>query len=151
MKFQTIYNRSIDDIKDGEIIKGKHMTVPDQALTVAELVYRFSHGQSLGATRTPMYDDLDPDAVGLPPNWEKLDLAERFEFMQEKQQEIKDISDRLAAQKNKLAQDQREAELERRVNAKINAVREEKRKALTEKRNSNTPAPSAGGDSDLQG
>lgn len=119
MKFQTQYNR--DEFPDRGYEKNDEvsMTVPNQSLTVRELVYRFTHGMdlSLGLSRSySSEDDLD-----FPPDWNKLDLSEKMNWIGRKQQEVQDSADKLKAAKNAEEQKRRDAEIDRRVQEKFEA------------------------------
>lgn len=129
--FQTMYNRQIfrDEIQMantedskrlsyGEYNDGKSETVPDQSLTVGEIVYRFSRGLPL-TSRNGEYDPENDDEIILPPNWTKMDISERMDFLAEKRDEVQEISKRYNDYRNELYNKQREEEIERRVNEKL--------------------------------
>lgn len=122
--FKTPYNAKRFEAR-GERNDGTSQTVPDQALTVAELVHRFTHGQSLGGSKAAIFDDdLDFD---FPPDWEKFDLSEKVKYMREKQAELDELQRKYAAEQNKLIQDEKEKEIERRVDEKLKARRKVER------------------------
>lgn len=129
--FQTMYNRSIfrneiqmattEDAKRlnyGEYNDGVSETIPDQSLTVGEIVYRFSRGLPISG-RVGEFDPENDDELILPPNWNKMDIAERMDFLAEKRDEIQDIGKRYNDYRNELYNKQREEEIERRVNEKL--------------------------------
>lgn len=119
--FKTKYNaKRFPD--QGEVNTEPSMTIPDQSLTVAELVYRFTHGQPLGGQRTPLYDD--DQEINYPANWEKLDISEKYQFMYERQKEYQDLAESLNLKKNQLLKEKQDQEIERRVQEKIKATRE---------------------------
>lgn len=64
------------------------MTIPDQALTVSELMKRQQNGAPLIGERVPMYENDDHI---WPSNWDKMDLAERMDFIDHAKDEISNI------------------------------------------------------------
>lgn len=73
--------------------KKPSMTIPDQSLTVAELVERNKRGLPLGGGRVPMYStDPENDYV---PDIAKLDLAEIQEMKEQVASQILEAKDNL--------------------------------------------------------
>ena len=120
--FKTYYNRrDVVEPLDRETFTLPSMTIPDQSMSVSELVYRYTHGMPLGGNRTPVYDeDLD---VQFPANWDKLDISEKHDFFNEKAEELKDLRNKLQERQNQLTREQKEKELEEAVNKKLVAIR----------------------------
>lgn len=73
MKFQTAYNYNYLDHK-GEKNNLPSMTIPDQSMTVAELVERNKRGLPLGGAKVPIWEE-NPETEFLP-DVKRLDLAE---------------------------------------------------------------------------
>lgn len=69
------------------------MTIPDQSMTVAELVERNKRGLPLGGGRVPMYS-TDPENDYLP-DIAKLDLAEIQEMKEQVASQISEAKDNL--------------------------------------------------------
>jgi len=44
-----------------ETIRGKSMTLPDQSLTIQEILTRFSRGLPIGVGKEPIWNEDDPD------------------------------------------------------------------------------------------
>ena len=70
---------------------GESKTVPDQSMTLRELLIRYAKGLPLEGQKTPIWEgeegfDIDP---------EKLDLAEIEELREKAEQELKDINNRV--------------------------------------------------------
>jgi hypothetical protein len=70
---------------------GESKTVPDQSMTLRELLIRYAKGLPLEGARTPIWEgeegfDIDP---------EKLDLAEREELAEKAREELKAINERV--------------------------------------------------------
>lgn len=92
-------------------------TVPDQSLTVQELIYRFTHGKV--TEKIPVYDsEVDFE---MPANWKSLDLAERMDWLAQKRDEYAELSELFKKEQDLIIQREREAEIERRVNEKMEA------------------------------
>ena len=69
------------------------LTIPDQSMTVSELVERNKRGLPLGGSRVPMYSqDPENDFV---PDFKKLDLAEVQEMHLQAQQTIQENQEKL--------------------------------------------------------
>lgn len=111
---KTQYNAHLFP-KYHETITGPSQTVPDQALSLQELLLRHTRGLSLGATQHPVYmgdEDYFPDL-------RKLDLSEIHELKKRNAEEIDDYENFIdAEQKEKLkaASDAKfEAEIQKRL------------------------------------
>lgn len=81
MNFQTQYNRTIDDIEAyNEINVGASLTVPDQSLSIREIIARNQAGIPLTGERIAMYYDDEE-----MPDLKKMDLSEIHELQQRNQ------------------------------------------------------------------
>lgn len=92
MQFQTAYN--YDHKKQRH--ERNHlpsMTIPDQSLTVSELVERNRRGLPLGGAKVPIWQE-NPETEYLP-DIEKLDLAEIQEMKENVAAEIKEKQEQL--------------------------------------------------------
>jgi hypothetical protein len=81
--------------KDYEKIKGPSMTIPDQTMSIRELLRRYASGLPLGGSKEPIYEGEDGD--GIDPR--RLDLAERQELEIAARQELAEIEERLKSKK----------------------------------------------------
>lgn len=88
MKFQTPYYRH--KVK-GENFTLPSLTVPDQTLSIPEILRRYSRGLSLGGMRTPIYEGEDDLFDGVDPR--TLDLSELHEIAQAGQKAASQIED----------------------------------------------------------
>jgi hypothetical protein len=75
----------------GQANFGESKTVPDQSMTLRELLIRYAKGLPLEGQKTPIWEgeegfDVDP---------QKLDLAEIEELREKAEQELKDINNRV--------------------------------------------------------
>lgn len=89
MKFKTPWNAH-EFPKTYPKVSSISCTVPDQTLTVRELLDRQSRGLSLSGVKVPIYDGEDHDL----PDPRTLDLAEREEMIRQAQSEIDEIKSR---------------------------------------------------------
>ena len=113
--FRNILNYTPDA---GQINDLPSLTVPDETMSIRELVQRYSRGLPIkGIDKEAIFQ---PDIDGIP--FEVLDISERHELMQEAQAKIKEFQDKqkeyndkkLKEQQEKLIQD----EVEKRLKAK---------------------------------
>lgn len=84
--FKTQYNAD-EFPNDNEKIVGKSMTVPDQTMSVRELLERYHRGLPLGGEKVPIYDgeeDYMPDLA-------TMDLADRQAYLEETEKELSRI------------------------------------------------------------
>lgn len=94
MKYQMQFCSYLEHTQRTEKATTKpSMTIPDQALTVAQLVERNKRGLPLGGARTPQYQD-NPEADFLP-DIAKLDLAEIHELKDQAAASIKESKEKL--------------------------------------------------------
>ena len=110
--------------QEGEINNSPSLTVPDEAISISELVIRFAKGMPIGDGKEMLYDGDENDA---PETVElrKLDLTERKALLDEAKVQIDDA--RKAQEERRKAAEQARFEkmVESRVNEKL-----QKRKQL---------------------
>jgi len=83
MKFKNLFNYV--EYK-GQVNNQPSLTVPDQAMTIKDILTRFSRGLPVGGFPT-LYDDIDsPD--DFLPDPRTLDLAERQQYTEMVQEEL---------------------------------------------------------------
>lgn len=73
----------------GEINTQPSMTVPDQAMSMKEILRRFAAGIPIEAGRVPIYDEEND-----LPDFRKMDLAEREAYVQQYNEELDAIARR---------------------------------------------------------
>jgi len=71
------------------------LTVPDQTMSIRELLRRYASGLPLGGSKEPIYEGEEGD--GIDPRY--LDLAERQELEINARQELAEIEERLKSKK----------------------------------------------------
>lgn len=109
----------------GEKNSKPSVAVPDLSLTTAELIYRFTHGQSLGAPKNARYDS--EDAIPFPADWEKYDISEKREWLDEKASEYNELQQKLKVRNNELLEKQRQKEIDEAVAEKMKQIRANRR------------------------
>lgn len=75
----------------GQVNNEESKTIPDQTMTLRELLVRYAKGLPLEGQKTPIWEgeegfDVDP---------QKLDLAEIEELREKAEQELKDINEKV--------------------------------------------------------
>lgn len=121
MPFKTHSNAS-NFPDNGEINTEPSMTIPDQSLSVQELVYRYTHGMELGGGRVGVWEE--DEEIQFPANWDKLDLSEKHDFFEEKRLELEDLNKKVVAKRNQMAEEAKAKELEAAVAAKLKTIRQ---------------------------
>lgn len=84
----------------GQQITQPSKTIPDQSMTIQQILLRNQQGLSLNALeKVPEYDGAtSPDDLVLP-DLSKLDLADRQEILDQYEEMLKDVTERLKAKK----------------------------------------------------
>ena len=119
MKFLNKFELSPGRAK-GEHISGPSITQPDEALSIQEILYRVSHGQTTGigaSTNDDDYDDPDDedfDDPTLQPGFDKLDALEYATSEQSEDLRNK-VEDHKKRVKQKQQDDLFDQEVERRI------------------------------------
>jgi hypothetical protein len=70
-----------------EVNKQKSLTIPDQAMTIKEILNRYARGLDVEGFR-PIYDDEDISLDDYLPDPRKMDLAERQQYKESIEQEL---------------------------------------------------------------
>lgn len=100
MKFRHQFNREeTNSIELYETNTQPSETVPDQTLTIPQILERYARGLPLESNKNPVYEENDPlDGI----EFRTLDLSEQMDFLQETRQKVKDINKELHKPKTKL-------------------------------------------------
>lgn len=93
MKIRNMFNAS--EFNDDETNNEPSQTIPDQSMSVRELLERYANGLPLAGSKEPIWEGEDGD--GIDPR--RLDLAERQELEIAARQELAEIEDRLKSKK----------------------------------------------------
>lgn len=75
----------------GEVNNEPSQTVPDQSMSLRELLIRYAKGLPLEGARTPIWEGEE----GFDRDPETLDLAEREELAEKAREELKEINERI--------------------------------------------------------
>jgi len=106
MQFQTYYKRD-ESVRFEEISDLASETIPDQSMTVQEILSRHARGLGYDGPRVALYqggDELDPDADYIPDP-ATMDLADRQAYKEEATEELNEIKARQQAKKKKAKPD----------------------------------------------
>lgn len=74
---------------------GPSLTVPDDSMSIREIVRRFASGLPVHGGRVGFYDEGDP-----MPDISKMDLADKQEVIENAKSELEEINQRLTAHKD---------------------------------------------------
>lgn len=101
-KFKNNYNAH-EFPKQYEKNSGKSETIPDQTMTMREIMDRYAKGLPIGGQRQGTFDDsLDEDAddaFDMMPDMKKLDLSEQHDIMENSKKELSEINERMKNRK----------------------------------------------------
>lgn len=102
MKFKTPWNAS-EFPKDYQIPYGISCTVPDQAMSIQQIMQRFAAGLPVDGERVPFYegDENTPDEelIGFP-DLTKMDLAEREQYLKDTQRQLDQLKTQIQQKHN---------------------------------------------------
>lgn len=96
-KFKSHYD--FTDPKQGQRFTQPSQTVPDQTMSIPELIRRYAQGLPLGAPKVPMYTDGEDPMNGI--NFKKLDLSEQYDTIRSFNNELNETRQRLKNAKQK--------------------------------------------------
>ena len=113
-------------------------TVPDQSMSMSEIMRRFASGLPIAGAKVPIYngeEDL--------PDLSRMDLAEQQEFMDQTKDEITDLKNRFAKEQNIRKQKEKEEQERKRKyedqQIPFEELDDEEQKANKRKRNKQNP------------
>lgn len=98
MKFKHHYNADLFN-SDAEVNTQASLTIPDQSMSVSEIIKRFASGLPVLGEKVPIYDGEENDL----PDLNHLDLADRQTLFEQYSNELQSI-------KSKHEREQREKE-----------------------------------------
>lgn len=102
--------------KNYKIFEQPSMTVPDQSLSIKQIIDRHTKGLALGGSKTPIYDE-DGESMGINPK--TLDLTELHDMATENKEHIAKLN--ATIEKNAIAEQQaiKDAELEAEIEKRL--------------------------------
>lgn len=116
-RFKTQWNAHLfRDIEHGEINNLPSMTIPDEALTVTEILERHTRGIPFQAGRVPIYDGDEPK-----PDLKKMDISEIHDMIKANNEVIQDIKEKHNEKRSKKAAAEKK-ELEELRQQKLNDI-----------------------------
>ena len=86
---------------EGKVFTMPSETIPDQSLTMRQILDRYARGLPLDA-KVPQWDD-NADLDDVLPDPRRLDLAERQEFAEAAKAELEQVKQKMALKKSKKA------------------------------------------------
>lgn len=93
MKQQNSLTFSPNDHR-GEVNERPSKTIPDQSLTIRDLINRHTRGLPLEGGRVPVYEEEDDDLSGV--EFSKLDLVDQQELREQYKSELDEINKKFA-------------------------------------------------------
>lgn len=86
-----------DRHRPGDEINTKpSLTVPDQTMSLRTLLERYARGLPLDNMSVPVYDEpMDDDDFDPMPDWRKMDLADRQEWIRIHSDELAELNARI--------------------------------------------------------
>lgn len=103
MKFATYYDRPATK---GSVNDKPSKTVPNQAMSIDEIIRRTQKGLPVTGVKVPLYNETDD---GVLPDLRKLDISELHELKKRMAQAEKDIRKQLAEEEEKRQLEETEA------------------------------------------
>ncbi len=92
-KFNTILNYK--EYK-GQINKQKSLTIPDQSMSIKQIMERFARGLPVEQFK-PIYDENIDEESEFLPDPRTMDLADRQEFAEQIRQDLENLRNQQAA------------------------------------------------------
>lgn len=106
MKVKNVFSSDLFE-KQYEQNNEPSLTIPDQTLSIKQILERYASGQSLEG-KTPYYDESDSEEYYPDPRY--MDLAEREEISQNFREEIQHIKTKAEKRKEKIQDETSESE-----------------------------------------
>lgn len=84
--------------RKGEVFTQPSLTVPDQSMTLTEIVTRYAKGLPFDNERTGIYDEDENDIL---PDFRTMDIVDQQDYLEKRFGDLKDRVDNLKSQKKK--------------------------------------------------
>lgn len=125
MVFKNHYNsRPVAD----EVNNKPSKTIPNQSMSVREIMHRFANGLPITGQKVPVYEPEDLDGL-VPPNWNTLDISEKHDYLAYQKAHVNDLTVKLQKESHQLRQ------------AEIEKIRKEEREKIEKELNPKTSTP----------
>lgn len=117
MKIQTAYNY---ERPKGQVFTQPSLTVPDQSMSIREILHRFARGLSPSSSRTPMFEGNDQTEFDeYMPDLRGLDLSEREEVLAAAKAEVDEIKSRYQKQQTQELKAKENTAIDKRVQERM--------------------------------
>jgi hypothetical protein len=100
MKFKTPYNAEEFEL-DNEVNNLPSLTIPDQTMSIREILERFSKGLSIEQGKVPIYEG-EEDYL---PDLKTLDLVDRAELLEQVRKEKQELENKIVRKRRNVSQD----------------------------------------------
>ena len=90
-KFKNHFNAS-DFQNDNETSDKPSMTIPDQTLSIPEIMERFARGLPLGGANVELWEGEDDELDGV--DLKTLDLSERYDLVKRRKEELEKLQEK---------------------------------------------------------
>lgn len=82
-------------------------TIPDQAMSINEILDRYRRGLSFTNGKIPIYDSEQGDTLLVPPDWDKMDLSEQHDYKIDMARKLAEFRKRQRQELDKKVQEDR--------------------------------------------
>lgn len=122
MKFQTHYNNHAPKAQRSEqpnLLPSQ--TIPDQSLTVSQIMSRYAQGRPLGGQLNTSYDQKENEEIDFDdylPDLSKMDLADKHEILENAKLQLDEVKKKLNGLKvarDKQAKEKAEADAQQKL------------------------------------
>lgn len=128
MKFRTQWNGQIGKPRRFDLKAQPSLTVPDQSMTIQEIMRRHARGLPVGGAKNPIYEAVENAGFDdeKMPDLSKMDFAEKEEFLDSINRELVEIKSRVNKERKERLEKQRKEDLEKGVDAAIKKLKAER-------------------------
>lgn len=100
MKIRNPYDRTTHEI-NREINNQPSKTIPDQSMSIPELIRRYAQGLPLGAPKVPQFMEEDDIDILNGKSFAQLDISEQHNIIKSVHTEYKETTDRIRKSRKK--------------------------------------------------
>ena len=97
----------------GEVNEEPSETIPDQSMSISELIHRFASGLPMDGERVPFYENEDDEYFGMAPNIERMDRVDILMMQKDNEMEVAELRRRAADEKRSKKKDEQGSSSER--------------------------------------
>lgn len=106
MKFKTQFNLESFPAPRMESIKTPSMTLPDQAMSMTEILRRHKNGLPISGNSTAFYEETQGEGM-TTQEFQRLDLADQEQIIIQRREELEELNLRRIQRENELAERER--------------------------------------------